>query len=102
MTLIDQRPIEVLERVQPGHWEGDLIMGSGNASAIVTMVERTSRLTLLGHLPAAKHDSATVCDKVVASLSALLVHLRRTLTWDQGKEMARHAQITAALETTKV
>ncbi len=102
MTLIDQRPIEVLERVQPGHWEGDLIMGTGNASAIVTMVERTSRLTLLGHLPDANHGSATVRDTVIASLSALPAQLRRTLTWDQGKEMARHAEITAALKTTRV
>jgi len=102
MTLIHERPAEVISRREPGHWEGDLIMGSGNATAIATLVERTSRYTLLGHLPAAQHDSATVRDVVVATLSVLPPHLRRTLTWDQGKEMARHPEIAAALETTAV
>jgi IS30 family transposase len=77
-------------------------MGAGNASAIVTLVERTTRFTLLGHLPDARHDSATVRDAVVEVLGAVPAHLRRTLTWDQGKEMARHAEIAAALRTTKV
>lgn len=102
MTMIHERPAEVLDRLEPGHWEGDLIMGAGNASAIVTLVERTTRVTLLGHLPGAKHDSATVRDAVVAALTDLPAHLRRTLTWDQGKEMARHAEIAAALGSTKV
>ena len=77
-------------------------MGAGNASAIVTMVERTTRFTLLGHLPGARHDSATVRDVVVAALAGLPAHLRRTLTWDQGTEMARHAEIAAALGTTGI
>jgi IS30 family transposase len=102
MTLIHDRPAEALGRAEPGHWEGDLIMGAGNASAIVTIVERTTRYTLLGHLPGAKHDSATVRDVVVAVLAVLPPHLRRTLTWDQGTEMARHAEIAAALGTTCV
>lgn len=102
MTLVHERPVEVLDRLEPGHWEGDLIMGSGNGSAIVTLVERTTRFTLLGHLPDAKHDSATVRDAVVAALTVLPAHMRRTLTWDQGKEMARHAEIAAALDSTKV
>jgi IS30 family transposase len=102
MTLIHDRPAEALERVQPGHWEGDLIAGAGNASAIVTIVERTTRYTLLGHLPGARHDSATVRDAVVSALGVLPAHLRRTLTWDQGTEMARHAEIAAALGTTSV
>ncbi len=102
MTLIHDRPAEVLDRVEPGHWEGDLIVGADHASAIVTMVERTTRYTLLGHLPGARRDSATVRDTVVAALSALPPHLRRTLTWDQGTEMARHTEIAAALDTTRV
>lgn len=102
MTSVHQRPAQVLERIEPGHWEGDLIMGAANASAIVTLVERTSRFTLLGHLPHARHDSATVRDAVVTALSVLPAHMRRTLTWDQGKEMARHVEIAAALGTTKV
>jgi transposase, IS30 family len=96
---IAERPAAALERIEPGHWEGDLITGASNASAIVTMVERVTRSTLLGHLPGAKHDSASVRDAVVAALSVLPAHLRRTLTWDQGSEMARHAEIAAALGT---
>jgi transposase, IS30 family len=101
MVPIHQRPVEVLDRVQPGHWEGDLIMGAGNASAIVTLVERTTRFTLLGHLAGAKHDATTVRDAVVGALARLPLQLRWTLTWDQGKEMARHGEIAAVL-TTKV
>lgn len=102
ITLIGERPLEVLERVEPGHWEGDLITGAGNASAIVTMVERVTRYTLLGHLPGPRHDSASVRDVVVAALGDLPAHLRRTLTWDQGSEMARHAEIAATLDATRV
>jgi IS30 family transposase len=102
ITLIHDRPKEALERVQPGHWEGDLIMGAANASAIVTMVERVTRYTILGHLPGPRHDSATVRDAVVAALTALPAHLRRTLTWDQGSEMARHTEIAEDLGTTRV
>ena len=96
---ISERPAEALGRTEPGHWEGDLITGAGNGSAIVTMVERVTRTTLLGHLPGAKHDSASVRDVVVAALSGLPAHLRRTLTWDQGSEMVRHAEITSAVGT---
>lgn len=102
MTLAQDRPAEVLDRQQPGHWEGDLITGAGNASAIVTIVERTTRYTLLGHLPGRRHDSATVRDSVLAALAELPPHLRLTLTWDQGSEMAHHAEIAAALETTRI
>ena len=97
MTPIGQRPAEALGRGQPGHWEGDLIMGAGHVSAIVTLVERTTRYTLLGHLPGARRDSATVRDAVVAALGALPPHMRRTLTWDQGAEMARHREVADAL-----
>lgn len=97
MTPIGDRPTEALGREQPGHWEGDLIMGKGHTSAIVTLVERTTRHTLLGHLPDARRDSATVRDVVVAALATLPPHLRLTLTWDQGAEMARHAEVADAL-----
>jgi len=102
ITLIHDRPAAALERVEPGHWEGDLLVGAANGSAIVTLVERVTRCTLLGHLTGPKHDSATVRDTVVAALAALPAHLRRTLTWDQGSEMARHAEIAEALGTTEV
>ena len=97
MTPIGDRPAEALDREQPGHWEGDLIMGKGHTSAIVTLVERTTRHTLLGHLPGARRDSATVRDVVVAALAPLPPSLRRTLTWDQGAEMARHLEVADAL-----
>jgi IS30 family transposase len=97
MTPIGERPAEALGREQAGHWEGDLIRGRGHLSAIVTLVERTTRFTLLGRLPGARRDSATVRDAVVAALAALPPRLRRTLTWDQGAEMARHAEVAAAL-----
>ncbi|MBK9156838.1 MAG: IS30 family transposase [Micropruina sp.] len=77
-------------------------MGAGNGTAIVTLVERTTRFTLLGHLPAGRHDAATVRDSVIAALKPLPAHARLTLTWDQGKEMARHREIAAALKTTKI
>lgn len=102
ITLIHDRPAAALDRVEPGHWEGDLIVGAGNASAIVTLVERTTRYTLLGHLPDARHDSATVRDAVVTALAVLPPHLRQTLTWDQGTEMARHIEIASALATTEI
>jgi len=73
-------------------------MGAGNASAIVTMVERTTRLTLLGHLPDAKHDAATVRDAVIDALRHLPPHLRRTLTWDQGVEMRDWKQVQIAAD----
>lgn len=97
MTMIGQRPAIVLERTEPGHWEGDLIVGAGNKSAIVTLVERTTRFTLLGHLPTAFHGAEPVHAAVVAGLAPLPAHLRRTLTWDQGIEMALHMKITAEL-----
>ena len=97
MVSISHRPATVLERVEPGHWEGDLIVGSANKSAIVTLVERTTRFTLLGHLPGRFHGAEPVCEAVVAALAVVPAHLRRTLTWDQGSEMALHEKITIAL-----
>ncbi len=97
MRMIDQRPAEAENRSVPGHWEGDLIMGSGNKSAIGTLVERTSRFTILLHLPAGWHGCAPVRDALVEAFVQMPPNLRRSLTWDQGKEMALHAEIATTL-----
>ena len=96
MTMIDQRPAEAAGRTQPGHWEGDLITGASNRSAIGTLVDRASRYTILLHLPG-RHTAEAVRDALIAAFCQLPPRLRRSLTWDQGKEMALHAEITAAL-----
>jgi IS30 family transposase len=96
MTMIDKRPAEVAGRATPGHWEGDLITGAHNRSAIGTLVERTSRFTILLHLPD-QHGAQAVHDAVIAALAALPASLRQSLTWDQGSEMALHAQISQVL-----
>jgi transposase, IS30 family len=96
MTMIDQRPAEAAGRQEPGHWEGDLITGASNRSAIGTLVDRASRYTILLHLPG-RHTAEAVGDALIAAMSALPPRLRRSLTWDQGKEMALHQEITAAL-----
>jgi IS30 family transposase len=95
MVLISERPPEVADRAVPGHWEGDLIMGAGNATAIGTLVERTTRFVMLLHLPG-DHRAETVADAMVTTMAGLPEFLRRTLTWDQGIELANHAQIAAA------
>jgi len=97
MTMIDQRPAEAEDRDTPGHWEGDLITGEQNRSAVGTLVERSSRFTVLLHLPG-RHTAEVVRDALVAALSALPPQLRRSLTWDQGKEMAMHAEIAQTLD----
>ena len=81
----------------PGHWEGDLILGTGNRSAIGTLVERSTRYCLLLHLPAS-HDAEAVRDEMITTIQALPAALRRSMTWDQGSEMAAHAQITLATD----
>jgi len=97
MTMIDQRPTEAADRSVPGHWEGDLITGAANRSAIGTLVERSSRLVILLHLPAGRHTADAVRNALVEAMSRLPAHQRRSLTWDQGKEMALHGEIAQAL-----
>jgi len=94
MVSISQRPAEAEDRAVPGHWEGDLIIGTRN-SAIGTLVERSSRFVLLLHLPA-RHDAAAVAAAMTEAMAGLPAALRRSLTWDQGREMAAHAQVTLA------
>ena len=95
MTMIKDRPIEVGDRVQPGHWEGDLIIGQGSASAMVTLRERVTHYGIIINLPA-DHTALTVNAAVQQAFAELPAHLARTLTWDQGTEMARHQDLAAA------
>jgi len=105
--MISERPAEADDRAVPGHWEGDLILGLGS-SAIGTLVERTSRFTMLLHLPRLKghgerrikngpavagHGAEAVRDAIASSITLLPEQLRKSLTWDQGAEMAQHAQL---------
>ena len=96
MTMVSQRPAPAADRSQAGHWEGDLITGASNRSAIGTLVDRASRYTILLHLPG-RHTAEAVRDALITVMSALPPQLRQSLTWDQGKEMALHAEITATL-----
>ncbi|WP_395298423.1 IS30 family transposase [Kitasatospora hibisci] len=95
MVMISERPAEVEDRAVPGHWEGDLIVGTRNESAIVTLVERSTRYVLLGHLPGG-HTAEEVREVLVPLIQTLPQHLRGSLTWDQGCEMAAHKQFTVA------
>jgi transposase, IS30 family len=97
MVNISERPPEVDDRAVPGHWEGDLILGAGGKSAIGTLVERATRFVMLLHLPD-DHGALAVQEAIVAKMSQLPAILRRTLTWDQGSEMANHAVIAAATD----
>ena len=105
--MISERPAEAEDRAIPGHWEGDLILGLGS-SAIGTLVERTTRFTILLHLPRmedhgltptkrgpplAGHGAEAVRNAIAAAIVKLPKHLRRSLTWDQGAEMSQHEQL---------
>jgi len=107
-VMISQRPAEAADRAVPGHWEGDIIIGL-RSSAIGTLVERTTRFTMLLHLPRmaahgtdarvkngpalAGHGAEAVRDAIAIKIRALPTHLRKSLTWDQGAELAQHAQL---------
>ena len=93
MTMIADRPAEAEDRVQIGHWEGDCIKGAGNRSAIGTLVERRTRFLILVHLPDGRATAEAMRAGLAATLGQLPADLRRTLTWDQGKELALHQLI---------
>jgi transposase, IS30 family len=96
MTSIDARPAEASDRAVPGAWEGDLVIGKAGRSAMATLVERTSRYTVPVALPAGRRDALTTCDALIAAVSGMPSQLVKTLTWDQGSEMAGHAAFSLA------
>ena len=89
---ISQRPAEVADRAVPGHWEGDLVMGTAGGVAVGTLVERSTRFTILLHLPD-RHDAETVAEAMIREMSQLPEHLRLSLTWDRGTELARYDKV---------
>jgi IS30 family transposase len=95
--MISERPAEADDRAVPGHWEGDLILGAHNRSAVGTLVERSTRFLVLLHLPG-PHDAVAFHDAVVEAMTALPAQLRRSLAWDQGLEMRNHKQISIAAD----
>jgi IS30 family transposase len=93
---ISQRPAEASDRAVPGHWEGDLLFGT-RSSTVATLVERKSRFVMLVHLPGG-HTADVVADALAEAITSLPSQLRRSITWDQGKEMAEHARFSVAAD----
>ena len=96
-AAITARPAEAIDRAVPGHWEGDLVIGARGSGAAITLVERATRYLMLARLPG-RRDAATVTDRLTAMITTLPAHLAKTLTWDQGAELADHARFTVATD----